>query len=287
MNDDGDLTKLTLGQVAGAIAHEAAQTPELKEAGRNIARAANVVTKTLEHAVLPLAAVNYGIEKARVYFQERFPARIADRAQRIPEENVQAPKASIAGPAVQALAFAHEEEELESLYLDLITTSMDSREADNAHPAFVEILRQLTASEARTLPKLLHIDRRQTACVSIRKMTEPIRTLNGEKRARGSFGTVATHLFNCLDTSGKPMHSTTTAPMVDNWVRLGLIEVSYDKWLTAATAYEWAENHPEVAILRKIFDREAPHIDIQRGLISPTSFGIKFGAAVKLWRAHN
>ena len=83
------------------------------------------------------------------------------------------------------------------------------------------------------------------------------------------------------------MHSTTTAPMVDNWVRLGLIEVSYDKWLTAATAYEWAENHPEVAILRKIFDREAPHIDIQRGLISPTSFGIKFGAAVKLWRAHN
>jgi len=59
-----------------------------------------------------------------------------EKAAGIPPEHVVEPKASIAGPALQALAFSHEEPDLREMYLNLLRASMDARTAKVAHPAF-------------------------------------------------------------------------------------------------------------------------------------------------------
>jgi hypothetical protein len=52
---------------------------------------------------------------------------------------------------MQGLAFSHDEQALRDMYLNLLATAMNRRDAESAHPAYVEIIKQLTAEEAQTL----------------------------------------------------------------------------------------------------------------------------------------
>ncbi|AJY08326.1 Abi-alpha family protein [Burkholderia sp. SIMBA_043] len=142
-------------EAVGALMKVAGDTPEVKEAGKNLGQAAVTLTKTINNALLPLAALNYGIEKARAYFAERFQSEMAAKAASIPTDEMVEPKSSVAGPALQGLAFTHEEPDLKAMYLSLLATAMDKRVSRSAHPAFVEIIRQIDAAEVPLLRPIL------------------------------------------------------------------------------------------------------------------------------------
>lgn len=90
--------------VAVTLIKAAGDNPDVKEAGKELGQAALIVAKTIKNAVLPLAAVNYAIDKARNYFTDgAFVRDLAERLVEIPAEEIIAPKASIAGPALQGL----------------------------------------------------------------------------------------------------------------------------------------------------------------------------------------
>jgi hypothetical protein len=67
-----------LGEVSKAVgtlktAMEIAErTPELREAGRNVANVAKTVTALVNNCLLPIAAVNFAFDKGRNYFSEKF-----------------------------------------------------------------------------------------------------------------------------------------------------------------------------------------------------------------------
>src|SRR5207244_4307275 len=90
-------------QTTVAIIKGASDDPEMRAAGHEVAKAAHTIAKTINVGLLPLAIVNHGYEKARVYFAEKFPQEIAEKAASIPVEDLVDPKPSIAGPAMQAL----------------------------------------------------------------------------------------------------------------------------------------------------------------------------------------
>src|SRR5687768_8276581 len=141
--------------LVGEIIRIAGDNPEVKEAGHVLGKTALTVTKAVHNVLLPLAAFNFTVEKAKKYFEERFPDEITHKAAQIPPEAIVEPKASVAGPTLQGLAFCHEEAELKEMYLHLLVSAMDGRAAGLAHPAFVEIIRQLDAKEARLLQTIL------------------------------------------------------------------------------------------------------------------------------------
>jgi abortive infection alpha-like protein len=68
-----------------------------------------------------------------------------------PPERIVSPNLAVAGPIVDAMRFVAHEPDLREMYANLLATSMDANIARNAHPAFVEIIRQLTADEAKIL----------------------------------------------------------------------------------------------------------------------------------------
>jgi Abortive infection alpha len=78
-------------------------------------------------------------------------AKVAD----IPDENLITPPASIAVPALQGLSYTFEEPNLKEMYLNLLATASDDRQADQAHPAFAEIIKQLTPNETLVLNSAL------------------------------------------------------------------------------------------------------------------------------------
>ena len=73
-----------------------------------------------------------------------------------PEGRICSPSLHIAGPALEAMRFATDEPDLRSLYVNLIAASMDTERVRRAHPAFVEIIKQLTPDEARIIASIGH-----------------------------------------------------------------------------------------------------------------------------------
>jgi hypothetical protein len=114
------------------------------------------------------------------------------------------------------------------MYLNLLASAMDDRRAEAAHPAFVEIIRQLTSEEAHLLRKVLRTEG-GLPTVQIRLQFEKLH----------SWEVLQRHLLDYRNIkTGEAKENTRTPSMVDNWTRLGLIEVTYDKHLADPTIYE-------------------------------------------------
>ena len=258
--------------LVGEILKAAGDNPKVKEAGANLGQTALTLTKTINNALLPIAAVNFAFDKARKYFAERFEQDLSAKAAAIPSEQLVEPKASIAGPALQGLAFTHEEPNLKEMYLSLLATSMDGRVAANAHPAFVEIIKQLSSEEAQLLQELLRADG-----------SFPIVQVRVQKSGEKGWRLLEMHLMNNVDPSSKvPIENQKQAAMVDNWVRLGLVEVDYAMHLVGTDFYTWVNQRPEY--LRHIaqHESEATKISYKRGVIGRTTLGTQFARAVGL-----
>lgn len=258
----------TATQMVGELIKAAGDSPEAKQAGQNIGRVAVTLTAALDNCLLPIAAVNFAFAKAKTYFGGFFQEDIAAATSEIPAEALIEPKASLAGPALQALAFNHEEPDLKDLYIKLLATSMDSRNAVQAHPAFVEILRQLTAPEAKALRSI--IPAIQLPVCQIQEVFE-----GGGRR------TLLNHVLDWGDpVTRKPVREPQLPVMVDNWIRLGLVEVDYARWLNQDNAYDWMERRPELSSLRTAREKGTSKITPQKGLLLVTDFGEQFGHAV-------
>lgn len=68
----------------------------------------------------------------------------------------------IAGPALEALKYTYDKDELRNMYLNLLTSSMNKDIKDKAHPSYVEIIRQLTPLDAKVFKRLQDLG--QVAC---------------------------------------------------------------------------------------------------------------------------
>lgn len=254
----------------GEIIKVAGNDPKVKEAGSNLGTTAVTITKAINNALLPLAAVNFAFDKAKQYFNNHFSQDIAEKTANIPPENLIEPKPSIAGPALQGLAFSHEEANLKEMYLGLLASSMDNRIAENAHPAFVEVIKQLDSEEAKLLQQILKLEG-----------SVPIAEIRATALKSREFTVLARHVMPLLDPkTNEHKANPHQAAMVDNWIRLGLVSVSYAVQLTSS--YDWVTSRPEYLELEKKVDTKLNKIDHASGVIERSDFGIQFGKAVGL-----
>lgn len=272
MSDDKPIeTAKNSIELIGEVIKAAGDNPQVKEATGNLGQTAITLTKAINNVLVPLAAINFAFDKARKYFSETFQQDMAEKAQAIPQEHIVEPKASIAGPTLQGLAFAHEEPNLKEMYLNLLSTAMDGRSAPDAHPAFVEIIKQLDSEDARLIHGVL-----QSASAM------PIVQIHRKKKD-GGYNVLVQHLLNSTDADTKqPIEDKRLPAMIDNWIRLGLVEVAYDKYLSDLVHYSWVEKRPEFERLKQEPQPEEATITYQKGLLNRTEFGKQFAKAVGL-----
>ena len=69
-------------------------------------------------------------------------------AYRVPEERQVPVPSHIAGPALRNLVFIEDDNILKELYLNLLTAAADKDQRGKAHPAFVNVIEQLSPDEA-------------------------------------------------------------------------------------------------------------------------------------------
>lgn len=137
-----------LAGIAGPVVHDLAR-PAAKELG--------AAGQRVVHALLlPLYHVLGGWEAG----VNRVAEMVSEKLRGVPEAEIQAPAAYIAGPALEAIRFAMDEEELRALYAGLLASTMHTPSASNAHPSFVEIIKQMNIVEARLMHALSDLEPR-------------------------------------------------------------------------------------------------------------------------------
>ncbi|MFP2562497.1 DUF4393 domain-containing protein [Enterobacter ludwigii] len=253
-------------QVAKDLMELAKNDENTVAASKNFGESAVIISKTVKNCLLPLAAVNYGIDKAKAYFEKTFKKDLEEKTQSIPAENIVEPKASIAGPALQGLAFSHEEYNLKEMYLNLISFSMNRDVANDAHPAFVEVIKQLTSDEAEMLQVYL--------CDSAPRVIGRViyQQRNSSLQIDGNQNILM------LQIGTEPYYDKYLPSYVDNWVRLGIVEVRYDQYLKE-------ELYEPLKIRNEYTQDNVNYGDdfiktLGKGLIRRTPFGAQFAAIV-------
>lgn len=244
----------------------AGDSPEAKQAASNIGKTAIVVTETINNLLLPIAAVNYGIKRAGEYFQQRFAKDLQEETKSIPPEELRQPKSSFAGPAVQALSFCVDEDELRTLYVKLLASAMDGRQ-NAPHPSFVEVLRQLSAAEAGLISNPNFWFQQPLARLSVKR----------DDAGTASF-MVANHLCP-IEFNGIELRADHVATLVDNLSRLGLFEYMYDSYFADERNYEWIQTSQT---FRNLSAEWGSKLRIEKGILRSTAFGRSFATALKI-----
>lgn len=255
------------------LVHATANSKHGSQALENLGKTAVVVTNTINNVLLPLAAFNYGCDQARKYFENRFSIDIEEKIKSIPPENIIKPRASIAGPVLQGLAFTHDEPDLKNLFLNLLSTAMDDRKCKKAHPAFVDFLKQITADEAFFI-KIILSTTKYHPLVNIYVKWDTTKKLLENHVAPVEI-TDEEHTDNDLIALSEQF-----SVYVDNWQRMGLIVVDYQNALATADIYDWVNTN----VIYSRADKEAKKLDgklnVQRGSMRVTPFGEQFAIAV-------
>ena len=162
---------------------------------------------------------------------------------------------------MQALAYTFNEPNLKEMYFNLLTTASDARREGDAHPAFAEIIKQLSADETKVLSTVLA---QETGESILLKMVEEGST---------NYAELQKHIIPLLDDNGEPVAEKRTALWVDNWIRLGLVEVTYTAYLTGPKAYEWIDKRPEYIYASSSLPQPQWKLDVDRGVIEATDLG--------------
>ncbi|MGY6535629.1 MAG: DUF4393 domain-containing protein [Pararhodobacter sp.] len=267
MSDPFDQANKVAGTVK-TVMDLAKDSPELQQAGVELAKTALALTKAVNVCLLPVAAVNFGFDRAKKYFENQFESDIREKMAGVPEERIVEPPASVAGPTLQGLAFTCDEKHLKEMYLSLLAKAMDSESTDSAHPAFAEVIKQISAKEAMALRFVLSVPVNMPI-VQIRKRAEP-----------NTFEVVLLHFLPkfVVNENGESVNIDVSPNMVDNWARLGLVSVSYDQHIASEEAYNWVKLHPGFTSQVESVGKE--NIYFQKGVLWKSDFGKQFASLV-------
>ena len=222
--------------------------------------ALSVVGKALQGvtrmALSPISAMVWGFDKIASYLDVAIPEYFARK--NVPSEKIKSPDPSIAVPTVVALTYNSHKTELRDMFTNLLGASMNSDVVDE-HPAFVEIIKQLSSDECKMLRELFAEQR-----LPIIKPRVKIDN-DGEYDVVPYFGDVC-YKVNCAYPEKFPEY-------LDNLQRLGLVDIEKDRAFTNDSIYENLKKHPNYP---KIKLSVGQSIVENKSIYSITEFGKKF-----------
>ena len=160
----------------------------------------------------------------------------------------------------ERLVYLDEEPDLKQMFEDLLVSTVDSTKTDINHPAYVEILKQITNQEALNLKKIfLFLD------------DIPICNVHLVDKKADNYTLYKEYLL-ISELSDIPKRE------LENWERLKLISISIgNSTLAEEGCYDYGKD------ILKSYNAEIPEsktLELEKGYLSFTEFGKNFAKAV-------
>ena len=188
---------------------------------------------------------------------------IANRSLRLAEcdKHIKISSIPAFADSVERLHYLEDEPNLAELFEELLISIIDSSKKYINHPAYVEVLKQISNQEAHNLKLIFSHSPNSIAICNF-----------GFKHHNG--GTIPL-LKYCLPIP----FSKIPAQALENWERLKLIEIVIDlEWITDDSSYKYIQDI--LAALEKENASYAEHLEIRKGVLRFTEFGKNFAKAV-------
>lgn len=211
----------------------------IQPAAKELGKALGTIAKTVNVALAPVSALVWGYDQIKEFVDHK----VTEKLQNVPKENIVTPPPHVAGPALESLRYTGSIEELKELYANLLASSMDSATTKDAHPSFVEIIKQLSSEEAKLLTALISTEQ------------EPALTIRNN-RADNSGGRDQFRNFTVLGENVGVQDYGRIPNYLDNLCRLGLLEIPESYALIGESRYKHLDEHPVVKAISEWIDNE-------------------------------
>lgn len=232
----------------------------LQPATQELSKGFLTLAKTVNICLAPLSGLVWGYGKISQYLD----SSIAEKLKDVPEENIITPDPSVAGPAIEAMRFSAHNEDIKEMFSSLLATAMNSRIAEQAHPAFVEIIKQLSPDEARIISNIRHNG--LFALVGVKSvMADGTNGFNDLKKNFSNFP----YELGCS-------HPEMTSSYIQNLDRLGLISIDKGTHIKEDIIYKGLVDHPVIENIASSIQDPLRKAEISKYSFSRTEFGEKF-----------
>lgn len=231
----------------------------LKPVSQEVGKALGTIGKTVNLALVPLKGLVWSWDLIEEYLSKTVQEKLTQR--NVPPESIITPDPDIAVPAIQALTYS----KLKENYAKLVATAMDGESKVKAHPAFVEILKQITPTEAKILEYFPVLGRFQ-----------PLINITFEIPEKGRFNHYK-HLGTIANDAGCSS-SEDIPPLLENLCRLGLVEIPPQLHLVEDWRYERIRATSLYSQLKNSIPTEGV-FEEERRMIGLTALGMSFRKA--------
>jgi len=119
----------------------------LQPAAKELGSALQTLVGTIN---LCLAPLEFRIMRYRA-LKEALEISLAEKLKDVPEDRLVTPNLRIAKSTIEELRYSTDEPQIWELFANLLASAMDKKTLHYAHPAFVEIIKQLTPDEAQII----------------------------------------------------------------------------------------------------------------------------------------
>lgn len=230
----------------------------LKESTQEGGKTLSLIPRTINAALAPL----------RIWIAEReynvaeTEKLLAEKLEKVSADSIVSPEAYVAVPALQAISYCMNSEELRNMYANLLATSMLLEKKGNAHPSFVEIIKQLSPDEAKLLKK-------------ISKEGDSYPLIDVKLNVNGGGYITQVHNFTLL-AEGVCDYPNNVFTYLDNLSRLKIIDIPFGIKLNNDEIYKKIESYEEIQNLINSTVPEGYSWEIERKKFEVTQFGKSF-----------
>lgn len=228
---------------------------------QNVGQAFGTLTSTLNVFLAPVSWAVYGFK----YIDDAVKSRLTEKLADTPIENLSEPESNIVVPAYEALRYSLDKESLKEMYINLIASSMINDKKDKAHPAFVEVIKQLSPFDAEFLKNLFYNQAPQLPKMKVRLQVSKDNNIG----------------IDLFRTILSPKYFTDKLLLneysfsLDNLERLKIIEIKDDYFLEQPNIYDdIIQSIDKDSFLNLRHDLN--YVNLIKGSISLTNFGKQF-----------
>ncbi len=197
-------------------------------------KALETVGQTVNAVLLPVRGMIWGAEKIKDWLNEN----VAKKLEHVEVEKIIPPNPHVVGPAIEALRFTAQENELRNMFANLIAASINSETSENTHPSFVDIIKSMNRNDAVLLRELANNSPSAIIDIGIKAVKE--NTVHYVARNVSLLGN---------DQTGEQPWSSIRS--IENLERMGLCTLIKSRGLSDKELYIKIENSEHV---KKIID---------------------------------
>lgn len=205
------------------------------------------------------------------YYKEKCHAKIKAKIDEISQENLAVPDIGILGATMESLKYNLDKDYLVELYSSIIARNVDVNTKDKVHPTYISIIKDLSFKDLCFLEALFKFQNKGNAFIPV-----IILSIVSDKKEMDKNFKTPKYYINLPDYI---VDKDDIGIILENLVRLNLIEIDFQKWLTDDEVYNNIKGQAEIKYKPTFKDLEYVykcecHVEIrEKGVLNLTNLG--------------